>query len=175
METNSPAVSYRGHLQQQIHMGRQMLLGVILLTLVNIGMLLSNADSYLLFSVSVPYYLTWFGKLLDNQLSAAWTENGVYTLTGLIIGGVILAGYFLCWLLSKKKGHWLWVAAGLLCVDLLALTAVALWVLRDIGGNLVDILIHIVAIGQIAKGASAWKKLQNQPPEITYTVVTDDL
>lgn len=175
METNSPAVSYRAHLQQQIAISRRTLIGVIVLTLANLGLLLADGSTYLVFSVSVPYYLAWLGKAMDNNFSPVWTENGAFTATGLAIGVAILGVYLLLWLLSKKNGRWLWVAAGFLCLDLLALVAVAALVLQNIGGSLVEILIHIVVIGQIGKGASAWKKLQNQPPEISYTVVTDDL
>lgn len=175
METNSPAVSYRSHLQQQINISRRTLLGVIILTFVNMGLLLRSGETYLVFSASVPYYLTWLGKAMDNSFAPVWTQNGVYTATGAAVGACVLALYLLLWLLSKKNGKWLWVASGFLCVDLMMLIAVAVLVLQSIGGSLVDILVYLVAIGQIGKGASAWKKLQTQPPELTYTVITENL
>ena len=176
MEINSSAVSYRSHLQQHFSNGRRTLIGLVVLTVVNLGLLLTNGDLYLLFSASVPYYLTWLGKAMDNGFAAAvWTENGVFTATGLIIGVVILAVYFLFWVLSAKNGAWLWGALVLLGLDLLALVGVSTLVLEGLGSTLVDILIHIVAIYQIGKAAASWKKLQSLPPEVSYTVVTDDL
>jgi hypothetical protein len=169
METNSPTVSYRKYLQQQFQIGRQTLLGVIVMTLINLGLLLGNGDSYMIFSVSVPYYLTWLGKTLDNL------QNGKYTLTGLVIAVVILLVYFLLWVLSKKRGGILWVAVGCLCIDLMVLVWISILLTGSILGNVVDMLFHLVAIYQIGKGAANWKKLKALPPDMMYTVVTDKL
>ena len=169
METDSRTVSYRKHLQQQVNIGRQTLLGVIIMTLINLGLLLGNGGSYLLFSVFIPYYLTGLGKALDQM------QNGTYTLTGLVIAVVILLVYFLFWVLSRKRGGILWLAVAGLGIDLLALIWISILRTGSILDNAVDILFHVVVIYQIGKGATKWKKLKDLPPEITYTVVTDDL
>ena len=174
MQINSSAVSYRAHLQQQISIARRTLLGVVVMTLINLVLLLRDGNTYLVFSASVPYYLAFLGKVIDNGFGPM-AENGTYTATGLVLGLVILAMYLLPWLLSKRKGNWLYVGAGLLCLDLVALAAVSVLLLQSITGTAVDILVHIVAIVQIGKGATADKKLRSLPPETTYTVVTDDL
>jgi hypothetical protein len=67
------------------------------------------------------------------------------------------------------------LGAGLLCLDLLALAAVSLLLFESITGTVLDILVHIVAIVQIGKGAKAYQTLKDLPPETTYTVITDDL
>jgi hypothetical protein len=139
------------------------------MTLINLGLLLGNGDSYMIFSVSVPYYLTWLGKTLDNL------QNGKYTLTGLVIAVVILLVYFLLWVLSKKRGGILWVAVGCLCIDLMVLVWISILLTGSILGNVVDMLFHLVAIYQIGKGAANWKKLKALPPDMMYTVVTDKL
>ena len=169
METTSPTVSYRKHLQQQVNIGRQTLLGVIVMTLINLGLLLGNGDSYMVFSVSVPYYLTWLGKGLDNL------QNGKYTLTGLVIAVAILLVYFLFWVLSRKRGGILWVAVAGLCIDLVVLIWISLLLTGSIFSNAVDILFHLVAIYQIGKGAANWKKLKALPPDMVYTVVSENL
>ena len=169
METNSITVSYRKHLQQQVNIGRQTLLGVIVMTLINLGMLLGNSDTYLIFSASVPYYMTLLGKMLDNL------QNGKHTLTGLVIAVAILLVYFVLWLLSKKRGGILWAAVVALCIDLAVLILFSTLLTGSFLSSVVDILFHLVAIYQIGKGAANWKKLKDLPPEISYTVVTDDL
>lgn len=174
MQNHVSDVSYRAHLQQQLSVARRTLLGVIVLTVINLVLLLSNGGTYLVFSASVPYYLTFFGKAMDNGFGPM-TENGLFTATGLVLGLLILAVYLLSWLLSKKKGTWLYFGAGLLCLDLVILAAVSVLLFESISGTVLDILIHIVAIVQIGKGAAAHKKLKDLPPETTYTVVTDDL
>lgn len=163
-----PTVSYRAHLQEQIKVSRRTLLGVIVMTLVNLALLLTRGDDYLLFSASVPYYLAWFGRLMDGA------ANGTYTLTALAIGAMILAVYGLFWLLSRKNGAWLTWAAVLFCLDLAALIAVTVLLFENPMMNLVDILIHIVVIGQLIKGAKAAKELPTAPPEITFVEITDD-
>lgn len=174
MQFHSSEQNYRAHLQQQLSVARRTLLGVVVMTLINLVLLLTDGDTYLVFSASVPYYLTFLGKVIDNGFGAM-TENGTYTATGLVMGLAILAVYLLPWFLSKKRGGWLYLGAGLLCLDLLALAAVSLLLFDSITGTAVDILIHIVAIVQIGKGAKAYKTLKDLPPEISYTVVTDDL
>ena len=169
METNSITVSYRKHLQQQVNIGRQTLLGVIVMTLINLGMLLGNGDTYLIFSASVPYYMTLLGKMLDNL------RNGKYTLTGLVIAVAILLVYFVLWLLSQKRGGILWAAVVALCIDLAALILFSHLLTGSLLSSVVDILFHLVAIYQIGKGAANWKKLKDLPPDMVYTVVTDKL
>lgn len=169
METNSIAGSYRKHVQQQFHIGRQTLLGVMVMTVINLGLLLGNGDSYMIFSVSVPYYLTWLGKAIDNM------QNGTYTLTGLAIAVAILLVYFLLWVLSRKRGGMLWVAVGGLVIDLLALIWVSILLTGSILNSAVDILFHLVAIYQIGKGATNWKKLKELPPDLEFTVVDGSL
>ncbi len=168
MENNSTDVSYRQHLERYFTNGRRTLLGVIVMTVLNIGLLLGNGDDYFIFSASVPYYLTALGKGMDGGF------NSTYTWTGLTLSFGILAVYFLLWLLSKKQGKLLWAAVVLLCVDTAALIALGV-LLKSIAAILVDLLFHIVAVYQIGKGAATWKQLQSLPPEITYTVVTEDL
>ncbi len=163
-----PTVSYRAYLTGQIKIGRRTLLGVIVMTLINLTLLLTSGDNYMLFSASVPYYLTWFGWFMDGGI------RGSYTFTGLMIGAVILAIYFLLWILSRKNAVWLTWAAVLFGIDLAALIAISFLFFENPLNNLVDVLIHIVVIGQIIKGAKAGKELPTAPPEITFIEITDD-
>lgn len=163
-----PTVSYRAHLTGQIKIGRRTLLGVIVMTLINLTLLLTSGDNYLLFSASVPYYLTLFGWFMDGG------ALGSYTFTGLMIGGAVLAVYCLFWLLSRKNAVWLTWSAVLFGIDLAALIVFSFLFFENPMSNLVDVLIHIVVISQIIKGAKAGKELPTAPPEITFIEITDD-
>jgi hypothetical protein len=174
MQFNPSEQNYRAHLQQQLSVARRTLLGVVVMTVINLVLLLTNGGTYLVFSASVPYYLTFLGKVIDNGFGAL-VKNGTYTATGLVLGLILLSVYLLPWFLSKKRGNWLYLGAGLLCLDLLALAAVSLLLFESITGTVLDILVHIVAIVQIGKGAKAYQTLKDLPPETTYTVITDDL
>ena len=168
-------VTYRQHLTREIQISRRTLLGVVIMTVINIACLLSNSGTYLLFSISVPYYLTWFGKGMDNGFGVTWELSGENTLIGLAIAAGILLVYLLFWLMSAKNSGWLTAAVVCLCVDLAALIAVSLLLSAGLTGCLVDGIFHIVAIWQIGKGVSADRKRRDLPPEQNYTVVGPDL
>ena len=51
---------------RQVNMARYMLLGTVIITVVNLILLLTNADFYIVYYAAVPYYLGWFGWLLDG-------------------------------------------------------------------------------------------------------------
>lgn len=168
-----PTVSYRAHLLSQIRIGRRTLLGVILFTLLNLLFLLTSGDTYLLFSVSVPYYLTLLGKVMDNG-GMYLVTNGTYTFTGLLMGGVLLLPYILIWLFSRKNGAHLGLSCILLGIDLVALVAVSWLLFENPLINIVDMLIHAVVIWQICKGAKAGIALKDAPPEIRIVELSDD-
>lgn len=175
IETQFTEGGFRAHLMQQVQLGRRTLLGALALTVVNFILLLSGRGEYLLFSVSVPYYLVWFGKGMDNYFAPIQAENGTLTWTGLALAALILGAYMLVWLLSRKKGGALWVAFGMLCIDSAVPLAAALLTGQEIGGAVVDTLIHFVVLYQLAGGARAWKRLTTQLPEQHYTIVRDGL
>ncbi len=174
-ETNGADGSYRGFLRQQVQMGRRTLLGAVVMTAINLILLLRGQAEYLLFSASVPYYLVWLGKGMDNYFAPIRPNNGVYTMTGLAAAALLLGVYMLLWLLSRKRGGRLWMAFALFCVDSAMLLAAALLLRQNIGTVLVDLLIHLVVLYQLAVGAKASRKLSMQLSEPRYTVVTDAL
>lgn len=168
-------VTYRQHLTNQWRISRRTLLGVIIMTVLNIVFLLLESGTYLLFSISVPYYLTWFGKGMDNDFGMNWDISGSYTLIGFSVAAVFLLVYLAFWLLSAKHYGWLVAAVVCLCIDLLALIGLSIWLFSDPMNNLVDIVFHLVAIWQIGKGISADRKRRALPPEQTYTVTDGHL
>ena len=78
----------REYLTQKRNSGRSTLLTILIFTVINIVMLVVQADYYFLFSASVPYYLTLFGMIFDKFVV------GTYTTSALVIAAVIL-GLFL--------------------------------------------------------------------------------
>ena len=44
----------RGFLQRQVNMARYMLLGTVIITVINLALLLAQADVYIVYSASVP-------------------------------------------------------------------------------------------------------------------------
>ena len=156
----------RAYLQQQINGGRSALLAVLILTVVNLVLLVANQDSYFLFSASVPYYLTFFGKLMDNDFGQwPWEKVGTFTITALVIAAAILVVFLLCWLLSKKRYGWLITGLVLFCVDTVALLLVSVQ-LGTLTDNIMDLLIHAWAIFQLFQGVRCVGALNNLPEEM---------
>jgi len=156
----------KSYLAQQVNGGRGTLLAVVVLTLINLVLLVLNQDTYFLFSASVPYYLTFFGKLMDNGFEPwPWTVNGTYTISALVVAAVILILFLLCWLLSKKRSVWLTVGFVLFVVDTVALIAVSFLLFENPMENIMDLLIHIWAIWQLFQGVRCAAKLKALPEE----------
>lgn len=126
---------------------RGALLGTIILSTINLLMLALDTGRYFLFSISVPYYLTWFGKILDNGTSdGSGSLVGTYTIMAIVIGLLILTVYLITWLLSKKHRVWLTVATALFVVDTVALIVFAFTMLTNPMSCLLDFLLHAVIL-----------------------------
>ena len=168
--TNQKDKNSYGKLASRVAGGRYSLLLVLIFTLVNLVMVLLDTDRYFLFSASVPYYMTFYGKAMDNGFTTgAWDVNGTYTMTALVVSAVILALYFLCWFLSRKKPGWMAGALALFTLDTVALLLISYVLYGNILINLVDLLIHIWVLWELFQAVKSHKKLQTLPPEEPVT------
>ena len=154
------------YLSGKLASGRHSLLLILLFTVVNLVMVLLDSGTYFLFSASVPYYLTLFFKGIDNDFAEGpWPENGTFTIIALVISGVILLLFLLCWLLSKRRCGWLTVALVLFVVDTLALAWCTFYLVGDPAGNIVDFVFHFWAIWELFTAVRCGKKLKALPPQ----------
>lgn len=166
-DKNSPE-----YLSKQIAGGRYSLLLILIFTVVNLIMLLMDANRYFLFSASVPYYFTLFGLGMDSILSGG---IGTYTITSLVISALILGVYLACWLFSKKKPQWLGAALVLFCIDTAGLLLFTFSLLDSPLVNLTDILLHAWAIYELFQGvrcAGKLKRLSEEPGAAYYSTST---
>ena len=99
--------------ERQVAMGRSTLLVVLCLTAANLLLLISNTNFYLLFSASVPYYLTSLARGFD--LAEFGGVNHVYTWMALGVSTLILGLFLVCWLLSRKTPPMAYCGAGAVC------------------------------------------------------------
>lgn len=160
----------REYLTQQKKGGRTTLLLILAFTVLNLVLLALDQGTQFLFCASVPYYLTMIGKGIDNGFAdGAWPENGTYTVTALVISALILAVYLLCWILSKKRAGWLTAALVLFAVDTVALIAVSFLLLENPAANIMDLVIHVVAIWELWQALRANRKLAQLPQEPPVT------
>lgn len=156
----------REYLTQQKKGGRMTLLLILLFTVINLVLLVLDQGTQFLFSASVPYYLTLVGKGLDNGFAEeAWPVNGTFTVTALAISIGILGVYLLCWLLAGKRTGWLTAALVLFAVDTAALIALSWLLLEDPMANIIDLVIHALAIWELWQAVRANRKLAELPEE----------
>lgn len=160
VDKNSPE-----YLLRQVSNGRYSLLLIVILTMVNIVMTLLDTGRYFLFSASVPYHLVFLGMAFENGfVDGAWDVRGSLTYTGLVIALVIVAVYFLCWLLSKKRPGWLTAALVLFVIDTVILVILAFVLYDSPVSELMDLLLHIWAIVELVQAVRGNKKLMELPP-----------
>lgn len=161
---SKPDKNSREYQEQQISNGRGSVLVILLFSVFNLALLLLDTGRYFLFSTSVPYYLTWFGKILDNGTDdGSGAIIGAYTITALVISLVILAVYLAVWLLSKKRHGWLTAGAVLFTLDTVALVVFAFCLLDNPASCLYDIVIHVIAVWQLFHASHAARKLKSLP------------
>ena len=139
--------------------GRASLLLIVVLTVVNIVLLLVEADRYFVFSASIPYYLTAICMGMD---SAVYGGIDAYTTGALIVSVIVVGIYLLCWALGKKKTGWLITALVLFSLDTVGLLVITFTLLEDPILNLMDIIFHALAVYELVMAVICAGKLKRQ-------------
>lgn len=156
----------REYLVKTVAAGRYAVLMVMIFTVVNLVLLLLDRRQLLLFSASVPYYLTLFARAMDNGFSpTGWHVTGRCTFFAMAVSVVILTAYLICWLQCMGKRGFLTAALVMFSADTLALVLLELF----LGGNLLndvfEFFLHGWAIWQMAAGVHAHTKLRQLPKQ----------
>ncbi len=168
-------VSPRQALQIKYNSARGNLLMVILFTVVNIFLLVTNSNSYFLFSAFVPYILVengWYytGKYPTEAYGEYYSEmtfaadSLLYVLVAVAV--IILALYLLCWLFSKKqRAGWIVVALVFFALDTVGYLLYAfMYGMLDMS-SVIDILFHAWVIYYLVGGLVAHAKLKKFPED----------
>ena len=160
-DKNSPE-----YLERKRMTGRSTLMLIMAFTLVNLVFLMTDLNTYFLFSAAAPYY----GTLFCLEWSG-WNPGDTLVMGALLFDAVVLAVYFLCWILSKNGAGWLIAATVLFLLDTLALLTVPVFFYITYGDILVDLLFHIWAIVELIQAVVSARKLQqaDAPVNLQYT------
>lgn len=143
------ATAYSGY-----RMARIDLLLVIILTVINIVLLVSDSQTTMLFSAFVPY----FAVAIAVYDGAAWFLQG-----SLIFAFIVLALYLLCWFFSSKHYGWLIAALVLFAVDTLAVVFYY-WGMWSYG--IFDMLIHAAVLYYLFRGVRCGRYLRRLPQDV---------
>lgn len=161
-------------LVSRFYSARHNMLLIFIFTLINIFLLVTNANSYFLFSAFIPYMLVDFGmfycglypaEVYGEFYTGAEFLNISFMIICAIIAIVILLLYIASWLLSKKpRVGWMICALVFFTID----TAVMLAVLTVRGGlanSILDLLFHGWAILSMTRGVISYFKFKKLPVE----------
>ncbi len=165
-------LSPRMTMENRYNTARANLLLAVVFTVINLVLLVAaNGETYFLFSVFVPYYVTLLamilcGKFPAEYYGADWEGveffgNGLF-IAALVFAAVMLVLYVLCYVLSSRKRVG-WLIAALV---LFSLDTVLMFVLQGVALDaLMDVLFHAWVIVCLAMGIHAHFKLKALPPE----------
>ena len=177
-QTNTVQSGERQMLEAKYRNSRSNLLFVIAFTVINIILLVTQSNSYFLFSAYIPYmfvdYGMYFGGMYPTEAYGEYLSQITFLGKGffavmLAIAVVILLFYLVCWIFSKKPSKgWLITALVFFSMD-----TVGLILMQGINVELIlDYVFHGWVIVSLVNGILTVKKLKNLPeePEIPETV-----
>ncbi|MBE6740207.1 MAG: hypothetical protein E7565_07810 [Ruminococcaceae bacterium] len=151
---------------------RANLLLVVVFSLINIILLITNSNTYFLFSAYIPYGLVDIGMLLCGKYPAEYYGEEFSSMQFMgasafavfvAVAFVLVALYFLSWLFSKKhKIGWMIFALVFFVIDTVAM----LLILEIKSESIIDIVFHVWVIVSLILGINACSKLKKIPTEI---------
>ncbi len=155
----------RNFYQQKYNISRANLLAVVAFTLINIVLLVLNANVYFLFSAAIPYLIADVGMLLCGRYpeefyadlgDVTFYDNSVFAIL-LVVAIAITLIYLLAWALSNKnRGGWLVFALMFFAIDTLVMLFVGGFSIMSV----VDLLFHAWVIYDLIVGIKASDKLK---------------
>lgn len=169
--TETRQLSERETLTNKYMSARHNILLVVAFTLINIILLVTNSNTYFLFSAYIPYLIGDVAMALCGKYPAEYYTgelagmeflNDTAFAIMLAIAAVFLLLYLLSWILSKKpRVGWMIFALVFFVID----TAVMLLVAGVSADMIVDIVFHGWVIVSLFGGVSAYFKLKKLPEE----------
>ncbi len=170
-KSNAQALSQRDVLQNKFNGARANLLLVVLFSVINLVLLVTNSDTYFLFSAFIPYFTGILAMDMCGKYPAEYYEgnmadydffgNGVFAVL-LAIAAVGIALYLICWFFSKKPR----VGFLIFALVLFAIDTLGMFGLMGFSVDMIiDYVFHIWVIVSLISGISAYFKLKKLPPE----------
>lgn len=147
------------------------LLLVVVFSLVNIVLLVTNADTYFLFSAFIPYFAADYGMYFCGM----YPEEYYYDVPDMVfedksllwatiaIAAACLLIYLLCWFLAKKKK----IGAVIFALVIFVIDTIAmLWITGFSMESIVDIVIHIWVVSYLVIAIVTYFKMKKLPEEV---------
>lgn len=166
---NAPAsLTQKAILERRYKNSISTILLVLGFTTVNAVLLLTNADTYFLFSAFLPYLAVDYGMYLCGLYPAEYYYGDEvfmeksFLFFMLAVAAIILVLYLVCWLFArKKKVGWLIFALVFFAID-----TASMFYLIEIGmDSVADIVFHGWVLVSMAIGVHSYYKMKKLPDE----------
>lgn len=171
---NGQQLPQRAILENQYHSARFSLILMVICSAANVLLSLVQGGMYLLFSASIPFFLSDMGAFEVGLYHEEYYEGIItepsmgYIFIALAL--TIVALYFVCWVLSKKNVVWLIVALVMFIIDTFSMFS--LYVID--ASIIIDVIFHIWVVVSLIIGVVAHFKLKKLPPEQPDFVFAQD-
>ena len=173
--TQGQVFSERQLLENRYQSYRHEIIFVVLCTVINAVLLLTNADTYFLFSAYVPYFMITMGMMMCGKFPAEYYEDldgmelldDSFLVVMCILAAIGIGIYVLCWFMAKKRVGWLVAALVLISLD-----TIAIFLLAGLDMTMIlDYIFHGLIIYSLVMGIVTHKKLKELPEEDELTEV----
>ncbi len=151
------------------------LIGLLIITCINIVLAISGSDTYYLFTAYVPYNFAVTGIIMAGRFIPEFYEQyeaeigepypvlgDIALYVGIALAVVAIAVYVLLWLLSKKKYGFLVAATALFGFD----TFLVLLSIAD--GMFLDMIFHVIITIMLVRGCISGKKYFDAEKQLSY-------
>ena len=162
---NNQQVPQRAALENQYNSARFSLILMAICTTANVLLSLFQGGMYLLFSASIPFCLADNGAFQIGLYPDEYYE-GILTMPSIgyvfiALALIIVALYFVFWVLSKKHVGWMIAALVMFIID-----SIAMFRLHVIDARIaLNIIFHLWVIVSLVIGIVAYFKLKKLPEE----------
>lgn len=185
-ESANEAVSQRQTLESKYTGARHNILLILAFSVINIILLVTNSNTYFLFSAYVPYVIVDLGMALCGMYPSEYYGEDLtgmeflgkeFLTVTIVIAALLLVLYLLSWIFSKKnRVGWLIFALVFFSID----TAMMLLLTGFSMDFIVDSIFHGWVIVSFAGGISAHYKLKKLPeepelPEASMETVVEEI
>ncbi len=162
-------LSNRQILETRYKNSRSNLLLVIAFSVINLILLITQSNTYFLFSAYIPYALVNLGMILCGMYPAEYygedvigfLDSSVFAVC-LAIAAIIITLYVISWIFSKNnKSGWLIFALVFFAIDTVGMFAFVGFQFDSI----IDIAFHVWVIVSLAMGINASSKLKKLTEE----------
>ena len=164
------ALSPRQQLETKYSSSRANILLVVIFSAINVFLLVTNSNTYFLFSAYIPFLLADIGMAFCGKYPAEYYEGNIadydffdegFFIAVVAIAVAVILLYLLSWLFSKKNVGWMIFSLVFFAVD----TAVMLYMTGVSSDMILDIVFHAWVIVSLVSGVISYFKLKKLPEE----------